>query len=317
MTRNQQNRLARTWPDRMRFDVPMAEHSTLRAGGRAAALLTVQTLEELRRLLAQLDTEKIPFLIIGCGSNILVADSGYPGVIIRLKGEFNTIAMQERNPEAVIVKTGAGCPLGKLVSWCSSNGLSGLEFMSGIPGSAGGAVQMNAGAWGKEIGPQLLELETVTQQGKVQRFAKEELRLSYRNLAFAHHETERLIITSATFSLLPDREEEIRARCRGYLEQRRGKQPAGVASAGSFFKNPPGDSAGRLIEAAGLKGRCCGQAMVSPVHANFIVNTGQATATEIILLMEQIQEAVLQQFSIRLEPEVRIFRTVPDSLRTG
>ena len=145
-----------------------------------------------------------------------------------------------------------------------------------------------------------------THKIRVIQVPKLELRFSYRWAEFVGRDIDALIVAFANFRLMQDEQDEIRSRCTGYLAQRKGKQPAGVASAGSFFKNPAGDAAGRLIEAAGLKGRCCGEAMVSPVHANFIVNTGGSTATDILTLMKQVQEIVFQEFAVRLEPEVEI-----------
>jgi UDP-N-acetylmuramate dehydrogenase len=318
MNRQQRDRLAESWPG-MQFDVSMAAYSTLRAGGRADGFIDVHTLTELRNLLVQLNEEQLVCRVIGRGSNILVTDSGYPGVIIRLKGEFSKIDFQAGGSDFVetgaesefeknaVVRTGAGCSIAGFVSWCGKQGLSGLEFMVGIPGSVGGALRMNAGAWGGEIGERLQAVELVDSQGHVHHIRASKLRLSYRKLELADGGIDSMVVTSATFRLNSDKQEQIRSRCMRYLERRRGKQPAGATSAGSFFKNPSGDSAGRLIEAAGLKGVCCGQAMVSPVHANFIVNTGRATATDILVLMERIQTAVFQRFAVKLEPEVRIF----------
>ncbi len=291
-----------------KFDVDMAAYCTLRAGGRAAALIEVTNPEELGRLLVLLAEEKIKFFVIGRGSNLLVADSGWSGAVIRLKGDFNTIEVQARDSEAAIVKAGTGCSLSKLVSWCSKQGLAGLEFLVGIPGSVGGAVRMNAGAWGQEIGTHLLELELIDKQGNIQQIPATELHLSYRSLGLVEGNLAEMIITSALFRLRPEQEETVRARCSDHLKKRKGKQPAGVASAGSFFKNPPNHFAGRLIEAAGLKGLRCGGAMVSPVHANFIVNSGGASATDIVTLMEQVQTEVATRFGICLEPEVQIIQ---------
>jgi UDP-N-acetylmuramate dehydrogenase len=309
MNQKQRDRLSENWPTEMRFDVPMASYSTLRAGGQAEALIDVHTLAELRELLVQLHEEQLVFRIIGRGSNILVSDSGYPGVVIRLKGEFSSIHLLDSNNASVVVRAGAGCPVAGLVSWCGKQGLSGLEFMAGIPGSVGGALRMNAGAWGGEIGERLQAVDFVDRHGQLRHIPVSALRLSYRAMEFAAEETgkmDSMVVSSATFRMLLGEREAVRSRCTQYLKRRRGKQPAGVASAGSFFKNPEGDSAGRLIEAAGLKGACCGQAVVSSVHANFIVNTGKATATDIVRLMEQVQREVFQQFSVRLEPEVQI-----------
>ncbi len=310
MNGQQRERLATCGLADIQFDAPMSEYCTLRAGGAAAALIDVQSAEELRRLLALLAEEEIKFLVIGRGSNLLVADSGYSGAIIRLKGEFNALAVQERGPDFALVNAGAGCALGKLVSWCGGQGLAGLEFLVGIPGSVGGAVRMNAGAWGQETGTWLAAVELLDKEGNIRQIAAADLRLSYRNLALADGELNG-IITAAWFRLHIEQAENIRSRCAVYLKKRKGKQPAGVASAGSFFKNPPGDFAGRLIEAAGLKGARCGGAMISPVHANFLVNTGGATAADILALAEQAQAEVLARFGIRLEPEVKIIRDEP------
>lgn len=314
MKQQQRERLAACGLAGIQFDADMAAYCTLRAGGRAAALIDVTNLEELSCLLNLLSEEQIKFFVIGRGSNLLVADSGWSGAVIRLKGVFNTVELLQASclsevkgsTETAIVKAGAGCPLGRFVAWCSKHGLAGLEFLVGIPGSVGGAVRMNAGAFGEEIGSRLLELEAVDRQGHLWQIPAENLRLHYRSLSLVEGSLAELIITAAVFRLVPEQEERIRNRCSACLEKRKGKQPAGAASAGSFFKNPPGDFAGRLIEAAGLKGLRCGGAMVSLVHANFLVNSGGASATDIITLMKQLQAAVAARFGIRLEPEVRI-----------
>ncbi|MCW5207085.1 UDP-N-acetylmuramate dehydrogenase [Desulfobulbus sp. US2] len=322
MNRQQRENLAtltRKWPSVIQFDVSMASYSSLRAGGRAAALIDVHSLAELRKLLGQLHEQQLVYRVIGRGSNILVTDKGFPGVMIRLKGELeqvDPIGALDENSDGLetekaergelLVKAGGGCSLGRFLSWCTKQGMSGLEFMAGIPGSVGGAVRMNAGALGGEIGDRLHSVECVDACGGVIHVPRSELQLSYRKAEIKGRDIDALIVASANFRLMRAEQGEIRSRCAGYLDQRKGKQPTGVSSAGSFFKNPAGDAAGRLIEAAGLKGRCCGEAMVSPVHANFIVNTGKSTATDILTLMEQVQEAVFQEFAVRLEPEVEI-----------
>ncbi|MCI5119679.1 MAG: UDP-N-acetylmuramate dehydrogenase [Candidatus Electrothrix sp. AUS4] len=315
MNQQQRARLARLtegWPAAMQFDVSMVSYSTLRAGGKAAALIDVHSLADLQVLLQRLHEEQLIFRVIGRGSNILVTDKGFPGVIIRLKGELEYIEpIQDAGREDIhkkgqLVRVGGGCSLARFLSWCTKQGLAGLEFMTGIPGSVGGAVRMNAGALGGEIGDRLHALVLLDAQGSIITVSRPDLHLSYRKAELAGKDFDALIVASACFCLLPDIQEEIRSRCAGLLEQRKGKQPAGVASAGSFFKNPSGDAAGRLIEAAGLKGHCCGEAMVSPVHANFIVNTGKGTATDILNLMELVQDRVFQKLAVRLEPEVEI-----------
>jgi len=310
MNAQQRSRLAATGLSDLRFDVPMSDYCTLRTGGKVAALSTVHSKDELRRLLTLLAEEEIEYLVIGRGSNLLVTDSGYTGVLIRLQGEFTTLTVQERKPDATaLVKAGAGCALGKFVSWCSSHGLAGLEFLVGIPGSLGGAVRMNAGAWGHEIGAHLSVIELLASDGTIRQIPVQALRLGYRSLSLADGELGKSIVTAAWFCLQHDAAEDIRSRCAAYLARRQGKQPAGVASAGSFFKNPPGDYAGRLIETAGLKGASCGKAMISPVHANFLINTGGATATELLTLAKQVQDEVFSCFAIWLEPEVQIIGT--------
>ncbi len=305
----QQDKPFPAWPKMLR-DVSMADYSTLRAGGRAAGLIDVESGDELRVLLDYLNKNRYPHRVIGKGSNILVTDAGYAGVIIRLRGKFNRISRKDERAGRGIIRIGAGCSLAKLISWCSKEALSGLEFMHGIPGSVGGAIRMNAGAWGKEIGSLVQVLELVDSNGQVCSLEKTGLKFSYRRLSLADGENATglgdTIITGVTLLLRPDAEAEIRSRCADYQTRRKGKQPVGVASAGSFFKNPANDSAGRLIEAAGLKGISCGDAMVSPVHANFIVNNGTAGATEIIDLMHRVQKGVWKKFAVQLEPEVEI-----------
>jgi len=309
MNQKQRDGLASGWSDSVQWDVDMADYSTLRAGGMAEALVDAQGLDELRNLLYRLEELQINCRVIGRGSNLLVSEQGYSGVIIRLQGEFNSVVRldEERRSESpVVIKAGAGYSMSRLVSWCTRHGLTGLEFMVGIPGSVGGAVWMNGGAWGHEIGERLQAIELVDYSGHLMVVPVSALKLSYRKIDLKEGDLDNWIISSAIFVLSPCREEQIRVRCEQYLGRRRGKQPTGMASAGSFFKNPPGDSAGRLIEAAGLKGASCGQAMVSKVHANFIVNTSRATAADIVTLMQQVQDVVFQQFGVRLEPEVHI-----------
>jgi len=310
MNQKQRDGLASSWPVSVQWDVDMADYSTLRAGGRADALIDVQDLNELCSLLRRLEELQVNCRVIGRGSNILVSEQGYSGVIIRLQGELNSlIRLDEENNSgnSVVIKAGAGCSMSMLVSWCTRHGLTGLEFMVGIPGSVGGAVWMNGGAWGHEIGDRLQAIELVDYSGHLMVVPVSELKLSYRKLDLKEGDLDNRIISSAIIALKPGREEQIRERCEQYLGRRRGKQPTGAASAGSFFKNPPGDSAGRLIEAAGLKGISCGHAMVSNIHANFIVNTGRASAADIVALMQQVQDVVFQQSGVRLEPEVQIF----------
>lgn len=303
----QRDKLCSWWQGKILWDVSMADYSTLRAGGRADCLIDVLCLEELTALIKWLTAEDVPHYVVGRGSNLLVTEQGYSGVVIRLMGNMTAITpLSTSKAGEQVVRAGAGSSMAALVSWCSGRGLSGLEFMTGIPGSVGGAVWMNAGAWGYAIGDRLKKIVLVDAAGCCRDIASSRLELSYRKLGWQDGRLDNAIIVSADFLLFEDDKSQISCRCREYLEQRRGKQPKGVASAGSFFKNPPDDSAGRLIDLAGLKGASEGGAMVSPVHANFIVNTGGATAVDIIRLMELIQKKVYSRFGIHLEPEVKI-----------
>jgi len=298
------------WPGTITWNVAMADHTTLRAGGRAMALVTVHGEDELGDLLRLLYEYQIPWQILGRGSNLLVSSDPYQGVFIRLQGRFAAIRRQEESvdngSDPVIVAAGGGCSLARLVAWCTGHALGGLEFMVGIPGTVGGAVRMNAGAWGREVGECISSLSLMDRQGNRFRVSASDLLPSYRKMAVLGHDLRGLIVTEASFRLQRGRQKEILSRCIEYLAGRRKKQPTGSASAGSFFRNPSGDSAGRLIEAAGLKGMRCGDAVISSKHANFLINRGRASADDIIRLMRLVQEKVYNRFGIHLEPEVHI-----------
>ncbi|MHB8810346.1 MAG: UDP-N-acetylmuramate dehydrogenase [Desulfobulbaceae bacterium] len=309
MSMEQRQQLSSFWTGPLHWDVAMGDYCTLRAGGPAEALLHAATLPELCRLIGWLEEQGIPWRVIGRGSNILVGSQGFAGVLITLGGEFRSIRPGLPGPEGPGVQTvrvGAGCPAGKLVGWCVRHGLAGLEFMAGIPGSIGGAVRMNAGAWGGEIGSLIKAVTFVDRRGQVHEAGRQDLEFSYRQMRPRRSELREAVVVEALLSLTPGKRAEILGRCRDFITRRKAKQPAGVASAGSFFKNPPGDSAGRLIDAAGLKGLQRGGAMVSAKHANFIVNTGTASAADITGLMREIQDRVYRFSGIMLEPEVHL-----------
>jgi UDP-N-acetylmuramate dehydrogenase len=287
----------------------MADYCTFRAGGKAEALLVASTRTELAKLMHWLCRNKVSWRVIGRGSNILVQSRGFGGIVIVLGGDFcsiDNIDDLETGSQVMKVRVGAGCSVARLVGWCSRHELSGLEFMVGIPGSVGGAISMNAGAWGCEIGESIETVSCIDPEGIIHDVSKDKLDFSYRQLWFKEGSLKDAIIIETVLRLKPGRQKEIITQCRKYLDRRRAKQPLGAASAGSFFKNPPGDSAGRLIEDAGLKGLCRGNAMVSTKHANFIVNTGQATADDIVELMREVQEKVYIHSGVLLEPEVQL-----------
>ncbi|MDG4475919.1 UDP-N-acetylmuramate dehydrogenase [Thiovibrio frasassiensis] len=291
------------WPGEIEWDSPMARWCTLQVGGPAKAIAMPASREELQSLIALLARLGVSWRVIGRGSNLLVSDAGYDGVIVMLGRKFAAISQHpgEKAGERR-VRVEAGCSLMKLVNWCARQGLQGLEFAAGIPGSVGGAVVMNAGAWGMEMGETLFSVSFLRESGEIVDREKEALLFSYRHL-----ETEGMIVVAAEFLLQAGDRQLIERKCAQLMRERKEKQPQGLANAGSFFKNPAGlPAAGKLIQDAGLKGVCLGGAQVSEVHANFLVNTGTATPQDFLGLMRLVQEKVAERFGVWLEPEVHI-----------
>lgn len=295
----------------LHWNADMAAYSTFRTGGTVEALVEIGDPDELATLLAWLQRHQVPWQVIGGGSNILITGRYHEGVFIRLRCTVDQISLQPPEPATPgtgwRVRVPAGCSLAGLIGWCVRNDMGGLEFMAGIPGSVGGAIRMNAGAFGHAISELLLSVHCLASTGERFEAAREDIGFSYRTTRLPGEPGTKLLITSGVFCLQPADGQEVAARCREIIRQRRQKQPAGVGSAGSFFKNPEGDFAGRLIERAGLKGLSHGKAMVSPKHANFIVNTGGAIPEDILRLMQEVRERVLRQSGVLLEPEVHIF----------
>ena len=300
---NWSEQLRDLWSGEIEWDSPMARWCTLQVGGPAKAVATPGSRAELQSLLALLAKLGVCWRVIGRGSNLLVLDEGYDGVIVVLGRKFAAIEQRagEKGGET-LVQVEAGCSLMKLVNWCAAQGLQGLEFAAGIPGSVGGAVVMNAGAWGKEMSEVLSSVTFLRRSGEFAEREKGNLAFSYRHL-----ETEGMTVVAAEFLLQAGDRQAIERRCGQLMRDRKAKQPQGLANAGSFFKNPVGlPAAGKLIQDAGLKGVSVGGARVSEAHANFLVNTGSATAQDFLDLMRLVQEKVLERFGVRLEPEVHI-----------
>ena len=291
------------WPGEIEWNSPMARWCTLRVGGPARAVATPSSRAELQSLLAVLNRLGVCKKVIGRGSNLLVSDTGYEGVIVVLGRRFAAIEQRAgARAGEILVQVEAGCSLMKLVNWCVGQGLQGLEFAAGIPGSLGGAVVMNAGAWGKEMHEVLSLVTFLHGSGELVERKKDELAFSYRHL-----ETEGMIVAAAEFLLQAGDRQAIDLKSSQLIRARNKKQPQGVASAGSFFKSPPGlPAAGKLIQDAGLKGARIGGAQVSEVHANFLVNTGQASAQDFLDLMRLVQEKVFTRVGVWLEPEVHL-----------
>ncbi|MCW3491233.1 UDP-N-acetylmuramate dehydrogenase [Dethiobacter alkaliphilus] len=275
---------------------PMSKHTTFKIGGPADLFVEPQTTEDLIRSLEFLRGQSIPVFVMGNGSNLLVSDSGYRGAVIRLAGEF---LRTDYGPTTV--DAGAAVSLPKLAREASARGLGGLEFAAGIPATIGGALMMNAGAHGCEIGGVIAEAEILDTDLKVHTLRHKDLGLSYRRSNLAPG----AVVCRVRLELEPGESEALLAKCHHNLQVRRERQPR-LPNAGSIFKNPPEDAAGRLIDAAGLKGRRSGGAMISEVHANFIVNCGNATAEDVCTLINMAKTAVAEQFGMELKLEVRL-----------
>lgn len=312
MDSRQRQHLERLCPS-LRWHVNMATFSSLRTGGTVEALVELRDSGVAPELLGWLHQEKIDWQVLGGGSNILFTSGLHRGVFIRLRGGLQDIAvhppMAGYGGEERLVDVGAGVSMALFLAWCQRSGLSGLENMAGIPGTVGGAVAMNAGAFDCSMGERLFSVRCLDDRGKPLELAAATLEFRYRCTVMPPECSEKYMITGASLCLRQDSTDEIRRRMHAIMTRRRLKQPTGMASAGSFFKNPPGDYAGRLIEQAGLKGYSHGQAMVSGKHGNFIVNRGGASPEDILALMRVIQERIQAECGILLEPEVRIYET--------
>jgi UDP-N-acetylmuramate dehydrogenase len=285
--------------ERVRFDAPLARHTSLRVGGPADALATPRDRAELARLLELCARQRLPHLVLGHGFNTLVLDGGVEGVVIQLA----KLRRIEARPGPTLFAE-AGVSHRQLVNFCVERDLAGLEFGAGIPGTLGGWLAMNAGIPEREIGDAVREIEVLSPTGeKTRRLARASLEFRYRALRGLAPGT---VIVSALLEVAAADAGVVRAEVARLLAKRAASQPLDVPSCGSVFKNPPGDYAGRLIEAAGLKGERVGDAEISAVHANFIANRGRARAADVLALIETAQERVAKEFGIELEPEVRI-----------
>jgi UDP-N-acetylmuramate dehydrogenase len=282
---------------RILFDTPMRQFTSIRVGGPADCLLFPKDLVELKKVVRYARRKGIPILILGRGTNLIVRDKGIRGWVISL-----TQGMKRFQAEGDVVEAETGLSLQRLVQFTIQKGLGGLEPFFGIPGTVGGGLAMNAGAWGKELKDILLSITLMKEDGEVAERPRKKLKYSYRRLAISPH----WIILKGRFQLKMGRKEEILERVKSYSEMRRRTQPMDYPSAGSIFMNPSEGPAGKLIEEAGLKGFKMGQAMVSDRHANFIINLGKASAQEVIQLMELVEKRIYEEKGISLEREVRV-----------
>ncbi|MBR5046956.1 MAG: UDP-N-acetylmuramate dehydrogenase [Eubacterium sp.] len=276
---------------------PMSRHTTFGIGGPADIFVDVASADEICRVCRLARSGEVPFFIVGNGSNLLVSDEGIRGVVIHLGKSFSKV---ER--EGDIIGAQAGASLGKIARTALEASLTGFEFAAGIPGSFGGAVSMNAGAYGGEMKDILLDVDLLTPRGEVLTLKAEEMDLSYRHSIVFDKD---YIVLGARIRLQAGDPEKIRERMDELACARREKQPLEYPSAGSTFKRPEGYFAGKLIQDAGLKGYTVGGAMVSEKHAGFVINHGGATAEEVRFLIRQVQKKILEQFGVTMETEVR------------
>ncbi len=278
---------------------PLFRHTSFRIGGPADYYVTPRDEKGLRDVLSVAHEWETPVYVIGNGSNVLFGDGGYRGIVVQIGKEMGQMEWGDDN----VVTVGAGAPLSTLAQNVAQKGWKGFEFAGGIPGSVGGAVVMNAGAYGGEIKDVLQSVRAISLKGEDESFTIEEMAMGYRTSVVQQRGS---IVTSATFQFEGGDAEEILAKMKELNARRREKQPLEYPSAGSTFKRPEGHYAARLIEDAGLKGYREGDAMVSDKHAGFVVNVGNATAKEVLSVMKRVREEVLRKFGVALEPEVRV-----------
>lgn len=284
-------------PGRARAEEPLARHTSFRIGGPADVLVVPETAAELGAVVRLAADEGLALTILGGGSNMLVGDGGIRGVVVKLGRGFRRVTW-----DGTCVEAGAAVQLGRLARDAGERGLAGLEYAEGIPGTVGGALFMNAGAYGGEIAGAVDEVEGVDATGTVSRLGRAALAFTYRQTALPPG----FVVSAVRFRLRPEAQDAVRARMDAARSRRTASQPHGWANAGSIFKNPRGDYAGRLVEAAGLKGARVGGARISEQHGNFIVNEGAARAADVQALMQLAQRVVWEGSGVWLEPEVRL-----------
>lgn len=282
----------------IRLDEPMRNHTSFRIGGPADALIMPADADDLRNIIGFANENDIPLEIMGNGTNLLVSDEGVDGIVIKIKDCFDIIYISEQK-----VVVGAGYLLSRLSRLAAEHGLSGLEFAVGIPGTLGGAMVMNAGAHGGQMSDVVTNLTVLEPLGTIRTLAKEELGYGYRESKL---QGPGFIVLEAELELKRGSAADIKQKMAGFLRWRKKSQPLNFPNAGSIFKNPENDYAGRLIERSGCKGMMTGDAGVSDLHANFIVNKGNATARDVMNLINEVQRKVLEQLGVDLGLEIKI-----------
>lgn len=288
----------RTIAPQLLINEPMSKHTTFKIGGAADMYISVESTEQLSALICAAKETGTPFMVIGNGSNMLVGDGGIRGLVVEIGAGMSDVAV-----DGNIIIAGAGALLSRVASEAAKASLSGLEAISGIPGTLGGGLYMNAGAYGAELKNVVRSVTYADGNGDIKTIDNAACGFGYRKSVFSGGG---MYIVSAELELAPGDEAEIRAAMADFSKRRSEKQPLSYPSAGSTFKRPEGHFAGALIEGAGLKGASVGGAAVSEKHAGFIINTGGAAASDVLELIEYVQEKVKEKYDVKLEPEVRL-----------
>ena len=283
------------------YDEPMSNYTSLRVGGKADALVVINSEEQLSKIVNRLKNENIDFFPAGNLTNIIIRDGGYRGVILLMKG-LKKVVCQRFSDGRQVIFAEAGASLDSVISLALAEELTGMEFCAGIPGSVGGAVRMNAGAYGKEMKDVLEKIYLLDVDGTKKDLHRQDISFGYRKINLPLQ----TIILAAKFRVEKGEPKSIKNRMKEIMQWRREKHPLEYPSAGSVFKNIPGQPAGKIIEELGIKGKSCGDAQISPKHANFIVNKGKAKAADVLKLIAFVQEKVKKEKNINLETEVVI-----------
>lgn len=291
--------LAMHWPKNLKTKVNLAGYTSFKIGGQAEYFLEPKNLEELRQALVSAKQAGKRVFILGAGSNILVSQAGLAGLVIRLSSKD----FRKCSCLGSCVAAGSGLKLNELISFSRKKNLSGLEFLVGIPGTLGGSLMGNAGAWGKSIGELVKQAGVLDYNGKLKVLAGRQLKFAYRK-----SNLNKYIIIWAKLKLRPGNKKVITSKIRKYMLQRKQSQSNNLPNAGCIFKNPACGSAGRLIDSCGLKGKSRGGAVISKLHANFILNTGNAKSQDVLSLIDLMQKKVKEKFKINLEPEIKIWK---------
>lgn len=282
---------------KMLLDEQMKDHTSFCIGG-SANIIIPDSISDLKKILELAGEDGVPVTIIGNGTNLLVSDDGLEGIVIKIKDCLDTISISKQR-----VRVGAGCTLSKLSGTVANCGLSSLEFAIGIPGTVGGAIVMNAGAHGGEMSDIVITVAVMNFRGEIGELPKQNLEFGYRKSKLQTHD---LIVLNVEMELKKGNVTEIKEKMRKYLEWREKNQPVGIPNAGSIFKNPENDYAGRLVDLAGCKGMKVGGAQVSELKANFILNMGDATARDVSTLITRVQQRVYAKSGVLLEPEIKM-----------